>query len=85
MRRASRMRNPRSLPSTEGKGNNGQVLILRSAFPRKSDLRRIATCVRNMGVHIPLTPLVNVISMRKMELKNPVSALLRKAVRKTIP
>jgi hypothetical protein len=37
------------------KGKNGQVLILRSAFPRKSDLRSIASCVRNMGAHIPLT------------------------------
>ncbi len=79
------MRNPRNLPSTERKGKNSQVLILRSAFPRKSDLRRIATCVRNMGAHIPLTRLVNVISMRKTGLKNLVSAPLRKAIRKTIP
>jgi hypothetical protein len=85
MRRANRMRNPRNLPSTERKGKNGQVLIPRSVFPRKSDLRRIGTCVRNMGAHIPLTRLVNVVSMRKMELKNLVSVPLRKAVRKTIP
>jgi hypothetical protein len=38
-------------------------------FPRKSNLRKIATCVRNMGAHIPLTRLVNVISMRKTKLK----------------
>ncbi len=67
------------------KGKNGQVLILRPAFPRKSDLRRIATCVRNMGAHTPLTRLMIVVSMRKTELKNLVSAPLRKAVRKTIP
>ncbi len=79
------MRNPRSLLSTERKGKNDQVLILWSGFPRKSDLRRIATCVRNMGAHIPLTRLVNVVSMRKTEQKNLVSAPLRKAVRKTIP
>jgi hypothetical protein len=85
MRRASQVRNPRNLPSTERKGKNGQVLILWSVFPRKSDLRKIATCVRNMGAHIPLTRLVNVVSMRKTELKNLVSAPLRKAVRKTIP
>jgi hypothetical protein len=84
MRGASRMRNPRNLPSTERKENNGQVLILRPAFPRKSDLRRIATCVRNMGAHIPFTRLVNVVSMRMTELKNLVPAPLRKAVRKTI-
>jgi hypothetical protein len=85
MRRTNRMRNPRSLPSMERKGKNGQVLILRPAFPRKSNLRSIATCVRNMGVHITLTRLVNVVSMRKAELKNLVSVPLRKAVRKTIP
>jgi hypothetical protein len=54
------MRNPRSLPSMERKDKNNQVLILRPAFPRKSNLRRIATCVRNMGAHIQLTRLVNV-------------------------
>jgi hypothetical protein len=67
------------------KGKKGQVLILLPAFPRKSNLRSIATCVRNMGAHITLTRLVNVVSMRKTELKNLVSAPLRKAVRKTIP
>ncbi len=76
------MRNPRSLPSTERKEKNGQVLILRPVFPRKSNLRSIATCERNMGAHIPLTRLVNVVSMRKMELKNLVSVLLRKVVKK---
>jgi hypothetical protein len=79
------MRNPRSLPRRARKGKHGQVLILRSAFPRESNLRSIATCVRNMGAHIPLTRLVNVVSMRKMELKHLVSMLLKKAVRKTIP
>jgi hypothetical protein len=66
------------------KGKNGQVLILLSAFPRKSNLRSIATCARNMGAHIRLTRLVNVVSMRKTELKNLVSTPLRKAERKTI-
>ncbi len=37
MRRANRMRNPRNLSSMERKGKNGQVLILRSTFPRKSN------------------------------------------------
>ena len=44
------------------------------------NLRRIATCVRNMGAHIPLTQLVNVVSMRKTELKNLVSAPLRRYI-----
>ncbi len=66
------------------KGKKGQVLILRSTFPRKSNLRSIATYVRIMGAHIPLTRLVNVVSMRKTELKNLVFAPLRKAERKTI-
>jgi hypothetical protein len=79
------MRNLRNLPLTERKGKNDQVLILRSTFPRKYDLKRIATCVQNMGAHIPLTLIVNVVSMRKTELKNLVSVPLRKAVRKTIP
>ncbi len=35
-----------------------------------------------MGAHIPLTQLVNVVSIRKTELKNLVSKPLRKAVRK---
>ncbi len=79
------MRNPRNLPLTERMGKKSQVLILWPAFPRKSDLKRIATCVRNMGVHIPLTGLVNVVSMRKTDMKTLVSVLLRKAIRKTIP
>ncbi len=79
------MRNPRSLPSTERKGKNGQVLILRSAFPRKSDLRRIATCVRNMGAHIPLTRLVNVVSMRKTELKKSSFRAAKKGGKKNYP
>jgi hypothetical protein len=66
------------------KGKKGQVLILWSAFPRKSNLRSIATCARSMGAHITLTQLVNVISMRKTEQKNLVSAPLRKAEGKTI-
>jgi hypothetical protein len=67
------------------KGKNGQVLILRSAFPRKSDLRRIVTCVRNMGVHIPLTRLVNVVSMRKTELKKSSFRATKKGSKTNYP
>jgi hypothetical protein len=86
MRRASRitMRNPTSLPTRARKGKNVSVPILRSGFPRKSDLRSIATCARSMGVHIPLTRLMNVVSMRKTEQKNLVSMPLRK-VEKNYP
>jgi hypothetical protein len=85
-RRASQItiRNPTSLPTKARKGRNTLVPILRSGFPRKSDLRRIATYARNMGAHIPLTQLVNVVGTRKTEQKSLVSAPLRKAERRTI-
>jgi hypothetical protein len=80
MRRASRitMRNLTSLPTRLKKGKSVPVPILRSGFPRKSDLRSIATCARSMGAHIPLTRLVNVLSIRKTEQKSLVSAPLRR-------
>jgi hypothetical protein len=49
------MGNPTSLPTRARKGKSIPVPILWSGFPRKSDLRSIATCTRSMGVHIPLT------------------------------
>jgi hypothetical protein len=61
------------------KGEKGQVLILRPAFPRKSVSQKIATYARRMGAHTRPTVPVSVVSMRKTELKNPVSAPLRKA------
>jgi hypothetical protein len=84
--RASRkiLRNPTSLPTRARKGRSILVPILWSGFPRKSNLRSIATYARSMGVHIPLTWLVIVVSMRKTEQKNLVSTPLRKAERKTI-
>jgi hypothetical protein len=82
-RRASwiTMRNPTNLPTRVRKGRSIPVPILRSRFPRKSNLRRIATYARSMGARIPLTRLVNVIGMRKTEQRNLVSMLLRKAER----
>ena len=47
MRRTSQ-KIERNLPSMARKGKRGQVLILRSAFPRKSDLQSIATYARSM-------------------------------------
>jgi hypothetical protein len=67
------------------KGEKGQVLILRPAFPRKSVSQKIATYARSMGAHTQPTILVSVISMRKTELKNLVSVPLRKAEREVIP
>ena len=49
------------------KGKKGQVLILRSAFPRKSDLQNIATYARSMGAHTRPTIPVSVVSTRKMD------------------
>jgi hypothetical protein len=40
---------------------------------------------KKMGVHIPRTTHVIVVGLRRTEQKNLVSALLRKAERKTIP
>jgi hypothetical protein len=67
------------------KGKKGQVLILRSAFPRKSVLQKNATYARSMGAHTQPTVPVSVVSMRKTELQSLVSTPLRKAERKVIP
>jgi hypothetical protein len=53
-------------------------------FPRKSALRRTATCARSMGVHIPSTTLVIVIGLKRTERRNLISAPLRKAEEKVI-
>ncbi len=86
MRRANRIltRNLRSLPIRVRKGRNALVPIFWSGFPRKSALRSIATCVRNMGVHIPCTTLMIVIGLKRMERRNPISAPPRKADIKVI-
>jgi hypothetical protein len=59
IKRANRIltRNLRSLPIRARKRRNALVPILWPGFPRKSTLRSIATCVRNVGVHIPHTTL----------------------------
>jgi hypothetical protein len=56
-----------------------------ACIPKKVQFEKNCDLCKKHGAHLPLTRLVNVVSMRKMELKNLVSALLRKAVRKTIP
>jgi hypothetical protein len=56
----------------------------KSGCPRKFASRSIATCARSMGVCIPCTTLMIVIGLRRMERRNPISTLLRKAVRKVI-
>ena len=53
--------------------------------PRKSVLRRTATCARSMGAHIPCTTLVIVVGLTRTERGNPISAPLRKAESKQIP
>jgi hypothetical protein len=86
MRRANRilMRNLRSLPMRARKGRNTLVPFFWPGFPRKSTLRSIATCVRNMGAHIPCTTLVIVVGSKRTERRNPISALPRKADIKVI-
>jgi hypothetical protein len=73
------LRNLTSLPIRVRKGRNTLVPILLSGFPRKSALRSIATYARSMGAHIPRTTLVSVVGLRRMERRNPVSVMLRKA------
>ncbi len=48
------------------KGKKGLVLILRSAFPRKSVLQKVATYVRGAPTR-PTVP-VSVVNMRKKEI-----------------
>ncbi len=81
MRRANwiLLRNPTSLPIIERKGRNALVPILRSGFPRKSALRRIANYARSMGAHTPCMTLMIFIGLRRTERRNPVSVPLRKA------
>jgi hypothetical protein len=81
MRRANWIlrRNLRSLPIRVRKGRNALVPIFWPGFPRKSALRKIATCVRNMGAHMPHTTLVIVVGSKRTERRNPISAPPRKA------
>jgi hypothetical protein len=87
MRRANLIltRNPRSLPIRVRKGRNALVPIFWPGFPRKPALRSIATCVRNMGAHIPHTTFVIVIGLKRTERRSPISAPPRKADIKVIP
>jgi hypothetical protein len=61
------------------------VPILWPESPRKSALRSIATCARNMGVHTPHTIQRISVGMRKTEKRNPILVPLRKAVKNPIP
>ncbi len=62
------MGNPTSLPTRARKGRNALVPILRSGFPRKSNLRSIANYARSMGAHIPCTTLAQLTEkMEKLE------------------
>jgi hypothetical protein len=87
MRRANWIltRNLRSLPIRVRKGRNALVPIIWPGFPRKFSLRSIATCVRNMGAHIPCTTLVIVEGLKRTERRNSISAPPRKADIKVIP
>ncbi len=54
-------------------------------FPRKSTLRSVTTCVRNMGVHIPRTTLMIVGGLKRTERRNPISVPPRKVDIRVIP
>jgi hypothetical protein len=66
------------------KEKKGQVLMILPAIPRKSVSQNIVTYARSMGAHTRPTIPVSVVNMRKTELKNLVSAPLRKAEREVI-
>ncbi len=53
--------------------------------PKKARFTKNATYARSMGAHTRPTVPVSVISMRKTELKNLVSALLRKVEIEVVP
>ncbi len=76
---------PRSLLSRARKGRSALVPRLQSECQRRFALRSIATCARSMGARIPRTTHVSEVGLRKMERRSPISAPLRKTVRKTIP
>jgi hypothetical protein len=72
-----------SFKSKKGKKRPGTKATIR--VPKKVCFENLATCARSMGAHIPRTTHVSVVGMRKTERRSPISAPLRKAVRKTIP
>jgi hypothetical protein len=47
--------------------------------------RSIATCARSRGARLPHTTHVSVVGLRKTERRSPISAQIRKAVRKNYP
>ncbi len=75
----------KSLPTRARKGRSTLIPILRPGFPRKSVLRRTATCARSMGAQIPPTILMIIVCSKRTERRNPISAPLRKAEEKVIP
>ena len=77
------MHNPaRKLPT---KARKETILSLQSEFPKKLAPRSIATSARSMGACILCTIQETVVSIRKTEQKNLISALPRKVERNPIP
>ncbi len=75
----------RRISSRARKETRSLVPSLRARFPRKLASRSIATCARNMGVHIPCTIPRIVVGKQKMEQRNLTSAPSRKGVKKSNP
>jgi hypothetical protein len=71
-----------SYKGEKGKKSPGTDSTVR--VPKKVQFEKHCDLCKKHGVHIPLTQLVNVVSMRKTEQKILVSTLLGKAERKTI-
>jgi hypothetical protein len=55
------------------------VWSLLTRFPKKLIPRSIATCARNLGVHIPCTTHKIVVGTRRMEMRNLTFKQPRKA------
>ncbi len=67
----------------KGKKRPGTNFLAR--VPKKVHFEKLATCVRDMGAHIPCTTLVIVVCLKRTERRNPISALPRKADIRVIP
>ncbi len=74
----------RKLLTRARKGISDLVPNLQPGCPRKSILRSIVICARGTGARTPRTIPRIVIGLRKMERRNSISMLPRKAVRKPI-
>ncbi len=75
----------RKLCTVRRRVRSGLVLTIVPESQRRYLPRNTATCARSMGARRRRTILAIAVVLRKMERKNPISALLRQAERNPIP